>query len=86
MTVARYISHDVLNGLLPNISEIISEGFFAIADAAIPTFTTPKNMSIVTRVAAKGGMAFLVLAGQPPAPFFGFSTITWGNDCSGTQL
>ena len=44
----RYISHGVLNGLLPNISRIISDGFFAIADAAMPTFTNPNNMSIVT--------------------------------------
>jgi phosphonoacetate hydrolase len=44
----RYISHGVLNGLLPNISRIISDGFFAVADAAMPTFTNPNNMSIVT--------------------------------------
>src|SRR5947208_7327914 len=44
----RYISHGVLTGLLPNISRIMSEGFFAIADAAMPTFTNPNNMSIVT--------------------------------------
>src|SRR5262249_34903600 len=35
-------------GLLPNISKIVSEGFFAIADAVMPTFTNPNNMSIVT--------------------------------------
>ena len=34
--------------MLPNISKIMSEGFFAIADAAMPTFTNPNNMSIVT--------------------------------------
>src|SRR5215510_1073939 len=44
----RYISHGLSAGLLPNISRIISEGFFAIADAAMPTFTNPNNMSIVT--------------------------------------
>jgi Type I phosphodiesterase / nucleotide pyrophosphatase len=43
----RYISHGVLAGLFPNISRIMSEGFFAIADAAMPTFTNPNNMSIV---------------------------------------
>src|SRR5262245_66644744 len=32
----RYISHGVLAGLFPNISRIMSEGFFAIADAAMP--------------------------------------------------
>jgi phosphonoacetate hydrolase len=44
----RYISHGLSAGLLPNISKVVSEGFFAIADAAMPTFTNPNNMSIVT--------------------------------------
>src|SRR5215467_269817 len=44
----RYISHGLSAGLFPSISRIISEGFFAIADAAMPTFTNPNNMSIVT--------------------------------------
>ena len=44
----RYISHGLSAGLLPNISKMMSEGFFAIADAAMPTFTNPNNMSIVT--------------------------------------
>ena len=44
----RYISHGLSAGLLPNISKIMSEGFFAIADAAMPTFTNPNNMSIIT--------------------------------------
>ena len=44
----RYISHGVTAGLIPNIARIISEGFYAIADAAMPTFTNPNNMSIVT--------------------------------------
>ena len=44
----RYISHGLSTGLLPNISKIVSEGFFAIADAVMPTFTNPNNMSIVT--------------------------------------
>lgn len=44
----RYISHGISAGLLPNISRIVSEGFYAIADAAMPTFTNPNNMSIVS--------------------------------------
>lgn len=44
----RYISHGVAAGVFPNISRIMAEGFFAIADAAMPTFTNPNNMSIVT--------------------------------------
>ncbi len=44
----RYISHGTSTGLLPNMSRMMSEGFYAIADAAMPTFTNPNNMSIVT--------------------------------------
>ena len=43
----RYIAHGFSAGLLPNISRIMSEGFYTIADAAMPTFTNPNNMSIV---------------------------------------
>jgi phosphonoacetate hydrolase len=44
----RYISHGLSAGLFPSISRMMLEGFFAIADAAMPTFTNPNNMSIVT--------------------------------------
>src|SRR5262245_10103884 len=44
----RYIAHGLSAGLFPSISRMMSEGFFAIADAAMPTFTNPNNMSIVT--------------------------------------
>ncbi|MBN9439290.1 phosphonoacetate hydrolase [Bosea sp. (in: a-proteobacteria)] len=43
----RYIAHGLEANLLPNISRVISQGFYAIADAAMPTFTNPNNMSIV---------------------------------------
>ena len=43
----RYITHGLKAGLFPNISKIISDGFYTIADAAMPTFTYPNNMSIV---------------------------------------
>ena len=43
----RYITHGLKAGLFPNISKIISDGFYTIADAAMPTFTNPNNMSIV---------------------------------------
>ncbi|EKS29161.1 phosphonoacetate hydrolase [Afipia felis] len=43
----RYISHGLAAGLFPNISKVISQGFYTIADAAMPTFTNPNNMSIV---------------------------------------
>jgi len=44
----RYIFHGAEAGLIPNISAIMSDGFFAIADAVMPTFTNPNNMSIVS--------------------------------------
>jgi phosphonoacetate hydrolase len=44
----RYITHGVSAGLFPNISRVMSGGFYAIADAVMPTFTNPNNMSIVT--------------------------------------
>src|SRR3569623_2063848 len=43
----RYISHGLTAGLIPNISKVISQGLYTIADAAMPTFTNPNNMSIV---------------------------------------
>jgi phosphonoacetate hydrolase len=42
-----YIDHGLKNGLLPALGKIMSDGFHAIADAAMPTFTNPNNMSIV---------------------------------------
>ena len=43
----RYISHGLKSDLFPNISQIVSKGFYGIADAVMPTFTNPNNMSIV---------------------------------------
>ncbi|RTL47863.1 MAG: phosphonoacetate hydrolase [Bradyrhizobiaceae bacterium] len=43
----RYISQGVPSGIFPNISRIMAQGFYTIADAAMPTFTNPNNMSIV---------------------------------------
>lgn len=48
-----YIDHGLRTSKLPSISKIIDSGFYRIADAAMPTFTNPNNMSIV--------------AGAPPA-------------------
>src|SRR5262249_14409037 len=44
----RYIFHGAATGLIPHISRIMADGLFAIADAAMPTFTNPNNMSIVS--------------------------------------
>lgn len=48
-----YIEHGLNNDLIPNIARIRGTGFYAVADAVMPTFTNPNNMSIV--------------AGAPPA-------------------
>ncbi len=42
-----YIEHGLEVGLLPAISRVMEHGFHTIADAAMPTFTNPNNMSIV---------------------------------------
>ena len=49
----HYISHGLSAGLFPNVSNIVSAGFYAIADAAMPTFTNPNNMSIVAGASPK---------------------------------
>lgn len=43
-----YIEHGVARGLIPNIARFLREGFSAIADGAMPSFTCPNNMSLVT--------------------------------------
>lgn len=45
-----YIEAGLSAGVLPTIAEWRRSGFCAIADAAMPTFTNPNNMSIVTGV------------------------------------
>lgn len=44
----RYLSFDSAGKVFVNISRMMSEGFSALADAAMPTFTNPNNVSIVT--------------------------------------
>ena len=43
-----YIERGIADGILPTIASIRQNGFFAIADAVVPTFTNPNNASIVT--------------------------------------
>ena len=50
----RYISHGLSAGLLPNISKVVSEGFFAIADAVMPTFAESKQHVDCHRGAPQG--------------------------------
>jgi len=48
-----YIETGIARGMLPTIARWRKSGFYALADAVMPTFTNPNNLSIV--------------AGAPPA-------------------
>jgi phosphonoacetate hydrolase len=43
-----YIDYGLRNGIIPNIARFIREGFNAIAEGTVPSFTCPNNMSIIT--------------------------------------
>src|SRR5579872_4065613 len=44
----RYLNVPTAAEVFPNIFRMMHQGFFALADAAMPTFTNPNNVSIVT--------------------------------------
>ena len=44
----EYVAAALEKGLLPNMKRFMSEGFSAVAYGAMPSFTNPNNMSIVT--------------------------------------
>ncbi|HEX3862674.1 MAG TPA: phosphonoacetate hydrolase [Stellaceae bacterium] len=43
-----YLDAGIAKGVLPTIAHCREAGFYALADAAMPTFTNPNNVSIVT--------------------------------------
>ena len=43
-----YFEHGIEDGIIPNIERFMDEGFSAIAEGTVPSFTCPNNMSIVT--------------------------------------
>lgn len=45
-----YIEQGLKDGLLPAIASFRQDGFLGLADAVVPTFTNPNNVSIVTGV------------------------------------
>jgi phosphonoacetate hydrolase len=45
-----YLEAGIAAGVLPTIARWREAGYFALAEAAMPTFTNPNNMSIVTGV------------------------------------
>lgn len=43
-----YIEQGLRDGIIPNIARFIREGYSAIADGTVPSFTCPNNMSLIT--------------------------------------
>src|SRR6476660_7338160 len=43
-----YIEAGLAAGVLPTVARLCESGFYALAEAAMPTFTNPNNLSIVT--------------------------------------
>mgnify|MGYP003340295635 FL=1 len=43
-----YIDQGLADGIIPNIARFMREGFAAIADGTVPSFTCPNNMSLIT--------------------------------------
>ena len=43
-----YLDAGIASGLLPTVAGFRADGFYGFADAAMPTFTNPNNVSIVT--------------------------------------
>lgn len=43
-----YIEQGLRDGILPNVARFVRDGFHAVADGTVPSFTCPNNMSIVT--------------------------------------
>jgi phosphonoacetate hydrolase len=44
----EYVERGIADGILPTIAAFAQEGYVGTADAAMPTFTNPNNVSIVT--------------------------------------
>jgi len=43
-----YIEQGIRDGIIPNIARFIRDGFSAIAEGTVPSFTCPNNMSLIT--------------------------------------
>ena len=44
----KYLERGIPDGVFPTIGSFRRTGYFGTADAAMPTFTNPNNVSIVT--------------------------------------
>ena len=53
-----YLRQFLADGAIPNIARFMQQGFAAIADGTVPSFTCPNNMSIITGTpASKHGIS-----------------------------
>jgi len=43
-----YFAQGRIDGIMPNLTRFMDEGFHAIADGTVPSFTCPNNMSLIT--------------------------------------
>jgi phosphonoacetate hydrolase len=43
-----YFEQGRRDGILPNLARFMNEGFYAVADGTVPSFTCPNNMSLIT--------------------------------------
>ncbi len=43
-----YIEQGLQDGIIPNIARFMRDGFSAVADGTVPSFTCPNNMSLIT--------------------------------------
>lgn len=63
-----YLEQGLRDGIIPNISRFMREGFTSVADGTVPSFTCPNNMSIITGAPASvhgiSGNFFLNEAGE----------------------
>jgi phosphonoacetate hydrolase len=53
-----YFRQGLAEGILPNVARFLKEGFGAVAEGTVPSFTCPNNMSIITGTpAARHGIS-----------------------------
>ena len=43
-----YLEASLVAGVIPNTARFIKDGFYAVVDGTVPSFTCPNNMSIIT--------------------------------------
>jgi hypothetical protein len=62
-----YLRQFLADGSIPNIARFVREGYAAVADGSMPSFTCPNNMSIITGTpTAKHGISATSTSTPPP--------------------